>query len=80
MKRTALRMNEHAWKRGFTDGRLQKYANPYRSGTTERWSYCAGQIEGKAASSNAPNRNTLLTGTAQYDRHGHVSISGSGRQ
>jgi hypothetical protein len=46
-----IELDEHAWNRGFEDGRQGKplHSTPYDHGTTESWSWVSGYIEGKAA-------------------------------
>jgi ribosome modulation factor len=51
-----LELDEHAWNRGFEDGRQGKslHSTPYDQGTTESWSWVSGYIEGKAAARKTP--------------------------
>ena len=46
-----LSIDSHAWSRGFHDGEAGKPLRscPYAIGTTERWSWSSGYIEGNAA-------------------------------
>ena len=46
-----LEIDGNAWNRGFWDGEEGKplHACPYDVGTTERWSWSSGYIEGNAA-------------------------------
>lgn len=46
-----LTIDGNAWNRGFWDGELglPLRSCPYDVGTTERWSWSSGYIEGKAA-------------------------------
>ena len=43
-----MSQDEHAWARGFDDGELglPPRACPYAAGTTERWSWSSGYLEG----------------------------------
>ena len=46
-----LSIDSHAWSRGFHDGEAGRplHSCPYAVGTTERWSWSSGYIEGNAA-------------------------------